>query len=208
MPREVRGRMTSVPAEQDTRGARVAERWSVPVLIAALASIPATFLTLFDGAYQTAGNTLHVLSGSVLVAETVVLLAIAEDKREWLRRNRWLVALTVAIVPAVLLAVGPLQLLRLVRVAGALRILRVRRILKAGRIIRSRYGFTSGWERAVTVGLTLVTAAFVALVLADPTSRSRELLEDVTGRVGVLGIVLAGVVLAAATYVVRTNRGR
>jgi CsoR family transcriptional regulator, copper-sensing transcriptional repressor len=200
--------MTTVEVGRDARAARVAERLSVPVLVAALASIPATFLTLLDGAYQTAGTALNGASGVVLVAETVVLLAVAEDKRAWLRRNRWLVALAVAIVPAVLFAVGPVQLLRVLRVAGALRILRVRRILKAGRILRTRHGFTSGWERVVTFVITLVTAAFVAIVLADPTSRSRELLDVAAGRLGVAGILVAGLLLGIATYVVRVNRQR
>jgi CsoR family transcriptional regulator, copper-sensing transcriptional repressor len=200
--------MTTVEVGRDDRADRVADRLSVPVLVAALASIPATFLTLLDGAYQTAGTALNGVSGVVLVAETVVLLAVAEDKRAWLRRNRWLVALAVAIVPAVVFAVGPVQLLRLLRVAGALRILRVRRILKAGRILRTRHGFTSGWERVVTFAITLVTAAFVAIVLADPTSRSRELLDVAAGRFGVAGILVAGLLLGIATYVVRVNRQR
>jgi CsoR family transcriptional regulator, copper-sensing transcriptional repressor len=187
---------------------RLAARLSGPVLLAALASIPATFLTLLEGTAATVGSTLNALSGAVLVAETLVLFAIAEDRRGWLRRNRFLVGLTVAIVPAVVFAVGPVQLLRLARVVGALRILRVRRILRAGRIIRERYGFTAGWERAVTVLLTLATAAFVAIVLADPTSRSRQFLDGATGRFGLLAVLVAGVLIGVATYVVRTNRGR
>jgi CsoR family transcriptional regulator, copper-sensing transcriptional repressor len=173
-----------------------------------LASIPATFLTLFDGAFQTAGTTLNALSGAVLVAETVVLLAVAEDKRVWLRDNRWLVALTVAVVVAVVFAIGPVQLLRLARVAGALRIIRVRRIMKAGRIIQQRYGVDARWERVATGVLTLAVAAFVAIVLADPTSQSRQFLEGAAGRFGALSAVLAGALIAGATYVVLSNRGR
>jgi CsoR family transcriptional regulator, copper-sensing transcriptional repressor len=196
---------TSTLATTD-RADRVAAKLSGPVLVAALASIPATFLTLFDGHYATVGTTLNVASGAVLVAETVVLLALAEDRRAWLGRNRWLVALTLAIIPAIVFAIGPVQLLRLLRIFGALRILRVRRILKAGRIIRERYGFTTGWERAVTLLLTLATAAFVAIVLADPTSESRRFLEDTVGRFGALGVLIAGAIVAVATFVVRANR--
>lgn len=200
--------MSAPPELAGDRAERVAERLSGPVLVAALASIPATFLTLLDGAYQTTGSALNAVSGAVLVAETVVLLAVAEDKRAWLRRNRWLVGLTIALVPAVVFAVGPVQLLRLARLVGALRIVRVRRILKAGRIIRERHGLTARWERVVTGAVSLVVAAFVAVVLADPTSQSRQLLEGAAGRSEVLGAALAGVLLAAATYVVRTNRRR
>jgi CsoR family transcriptional regulator, copper-sensing transcriptional repressor len=198
--------VTTTDLAAPDRADRLAARLSGPVLVAALASIPATFLTLFDGAYATVGTALNTLSGAVLIAETVVLLALAEDKRAWLHRNRWLVGLSVLLVPAIILAVGPVQLLRLLRVVGALRIVRVRRIVKAGRIIRERHGLTSRWSRVVTGTVVTATAAFVALVLADPTSESRRLLDDVVGQVGPVGVLLAGGLLAAATYVVRTNR--
>ena len=197
--------MTTAPSELADRADRLAERLAVPVLVAALASIPATFLTLFDGMLATAGSTLNLLSGAVLVAETVVLLAVAEDRRAWLRANRWLVALAAVVVPAVVFAVGPVQLLRLVRLVGALRILRVRRIVRAGHIIRERHDLDERWGRAVTWSLTLAAAGFVAVVLADPSSTSRAWLEQVTARVGVLGVAVAGVLIGAATYVVRAN---
>jgi CsoR family transcriptional regulator, copper-sensing transcriptional repressor len=191
---------------EEDRADRAARKLAVPVLIAALASIPATFLTLFEGTVATAGNALNTASGVVLVAETVVLLALAGDKRAWLRRNRWLVGLTIVIVPAVIFAVGPVQILRLARVVGALRIIRVRRIFKAGRIIRERHGLDGRWGRILTIGVTLLTAGFVAVVLADPTSRSRQVLDDTLGGFSTLGIVLAGLVVAGATYVVMRDR--
>lgn len=200
---EVRAGATG-PAED--RADRVADKLAGPVLIAALASIPATFLTLFEGTLATAGNALNTVSGIVLVAETVVLLAVAQDKRSWLRRNWWLVGLAVLIVPAVIFAVGPVQLLRLVRVVGALRIVRARRILKAGRIIRERHDLDGRWGRVLTFGLTLLTAGFVAVVLADPTSRSRQLLDDTFGQFSWLAVVLAGVLVAGATFVVLRDR--
>lgn len=196
---------TSVEEGED-RADRVARKLAMPVLIAALASIPATFLTLFDGTLETTGNALNTASGAVLVAETVVLLAVATDKRAWLRRNWWLVALAVLIVPAVIFAVGPVQLLRLVRVVGALRVLRARRILKAGRIISERHAGDGRWRRLVTFGLTLLTAGFVAVVLADPTSQSRQLLDDAFGDLSWLAVVLAGALVAGATFVVLRDR--
>lgn len=195
-------------ADREDRADRWARTLSIPVLVAALASIPATFLTLLDGGYATAGTTLNTLSGAVLVAETVVLLAVAEDKRAWLRTNRWLLVLCLAVVVAVVFAIGPVQLLRLVRVVGALRIVRVRRIVTAGRIIRERHGLDERWGRVVTVVLTSAAAGFVAVVLADPTSRSRQLLDGAAGRFGALAVALAGVLVAAATFVVVRARRR
>jgi len=197
----------SPPAPTD-RADRVAERLAVPVLVAALASVPAVFLTLAADPWATVGSGLNTLSGAVLIAETIVLLAVADDRRAWIRRNKWLVGLTLAIIPAVVFAIGPVQLLRLVRVFGALRIIRVGRILKAGKIVRQRHGLDQTWQRAIGVGITLLCAAFVALVLTDPTSVSRQALDEAGQRLGWIGVAVAGVLLAGATFIVRQQRDR
>lgn len=206
-PRSGQGTVTG-DAEPADRADRVAERLAVPVLIAALASVPAVFLTLFEAPWQTIGSGINIASGVVLILETVVLLALAEDRRRWIRRNRWLIALTAAVIPAVLFAVGPVQLLRVARVAGALRIVRVGRILKAGRIVQERTGLDEAWQRAIGLGVTLLCAAFVAIVLIDDTSTSRQAVDGVVDLVGVWGVLLAGALLAGATWLVRTERTR
>ena len=200
------------PVPVRDRADRVAQRLALPVLLAALASVPAVFLTLLDDPYESIGTGLNTLSGMVLIAETVVLFAVADDRLAWLRRNRWLVVLAVAIVPAVAFAVGPVQLLRLTRVAhairmvGAVRIIRVGRIVKAGRILRERAGLDARWQRVVAMIATLLAAAFVGITLADPTSASGGVLRSAVDVVGVPGILLAGLLLGGATYLVRTNR--
>jgi CsoR family transcriptional regulator, copper-sensing transcriptional repressor len=198
---------------------RLQQRLAVPVLIAALASIPAIFLTLLDDPWATVGTGINSVSGAVLVLETLVLLVMTHDRRAWLRRNWLLVVVTIVIIPAVIFAIGPAQLLRLlpvvrvlgvVRFVGALRILRVKRILKAGRILRERYGMDRGWEKAITVGVSLLCAAFVAVVLADPTSTSGEYARralDAVGLPGAVAVLIAGGIIAGATYVVARDRG-
>jgi hypothetical protein len=148
----------------------------------------------------------------VLVAETLVLFVVSQHRIAWLKRNRLLVLIALLIIPAVVFAVGPVQLLRLTRVAhllrvvGALRIIRVTRILKAGRILRERAGLDQSWQRVIGIAATLLTAAFVALVLTDPTSTSRELLDGAVERRGWIGVVVAGLVLGVATFVVVQSR--
>lgn len=204
------------PEHQD-RADRVAERIAIPVLIAALASVPAVFLTLLDQPYETIGTGLNTLSGAVLIAETLVLLAVSENRWAWIKRNRWLVLLVLAIIPAVVFAIGPVQLLRLARVVGALRIIRVKRIFKAGKLVRERAGLNRTWERVIGVAVTVLCAAFVAVMLVDPTStqqlnqlqsESQDAFGNVVNRLGWIGIALAGVILFAATYIVWTNRKR
>jgi CsoR family transcriptional regulator, copper-sensing transcriptional repressor len=188
--------------------ARWARRFAWPVLVAALASLPAVWLTLLAEPYRTVGTVGSLLTGAVLLAETVVLFAVSDHKRDWVRRNRWLVIVTVAIVVSVVLAVGPTQLLRLIRAVGALRVLRARHIVRAGRRVIGQAGLTRTWSRVVTGGVVALVAAFVAVVLADPTSRSRVLIENLVGGAGYTwAVVLAGLALAAAVVVLVRPRG-
>lgn len=197
----------------DERYQRWEERLAAPVLIAALASVPAVFLTLLDGAAESAGTVVNAISGAVLVAETVVLAALSRDKHAWVRENRWLLGFTALLIPAVVLAIGPVQLLRLVRVVGALRFLRARRIFRAASELRERAGLTGWTSKVLSLLAALLVAAFVAVVLADPTSRSRQVVEGLLQRAGgtgllVAAVVLAGALLAGATYVLARGRRR
>jgi len=185
------------------------ERWerrlAVPVLVAALASVPAMFLAAASqGVWSETGTVVDYASGAVLVAETVILLLVAEDKRAWIKGHRGLLVVTVLVLAAVVLAVGPVQVLRLVRTVGALRILRATRVVKAADTLRERFGFTGRLSHVFSVGAGLLVAAFVGVVLADPTSRSRSYLQAIVGDVStpvVIGAsVLAGLVLGGATY--------
>lgn len=194
-----------------TRAERWQARLALPVLVAALASVPAMFLTLAGGPLGTTGHLVDVATGAVLVAETVILLAVAESKRAWIRGHLGLIALTAAVVVAVVFALGPVQILRLVRAVGALRILRAGRIVKAARSVGLRHGFDGRLAQGLAAVAGALVAVFVGVVLADPTSRSRDVLTWAVGDVGTPLIVAlaatAGVVLGAATYLLARDTG-
>ena len=194
-----------------SREERWQDRLAVPVLVAALASIPAMFLTVADGALGTTGHVIDILSGAVLVAETLILLLVAEDKRRWLRGHLGLLALTAAVVVAIVFAIGPVQVLRLVRTVGALRILRAGRIVKAARALGARHGLTGWFTQALAAGAGLLVAVFVGVVLSDPTSRSRSLLTAVIGDVSTPVVLVlsavAGILLGVATYLLARDPG-
>lgn len=196
--------MQDTPEDAERRWER---RLALPVLIAALVSVPAIFLTMIEGPAASTGTVVNALSGVVLTGETVILFIVSSDKREWVRRNWWLVALTVLIVLSVVLAIGPVQLLRLLRLVGALRVLRVGRILKAGRLLSGRFEGT--WAHLSAFLASVLVALFVALTLADPTSQVRVLAEDVLPwSVGPVAVTIAALLLAGATFVVLFDRGR
>lgn len=177
----------------------------MPVLVAALVSVPAIFLTLLPEPWASTGTVVNVLSGVVLTGETAILFVTSGDKREWLRRNRWLVLLTVLIVVSVVLAIGPVQLLRLLRVVGALRVLRAGRIIKAGRLLTGRLEGT--WAHLPAMLAAVLVALFVALTLADPTSQVRVLAESVLPfTFGPVVVTIAAVLLAVSTFLVLFDR--
>ena len=84
-----------------SREQRLQARLALPVLVASLVSVPAVFLTFAPGVLGTTGRVLDLASGAVLLGETVTLLAVAEDKRAWVRGHRGLLVMTGVVVVGV-----------------------------------------------------------------------------------------------------------
>jgi CsoR family transcriptional regulator, copper-sensing transcriptional repressor len=82
----------------------------------------------------------------------------------------------------------------------------VRRIIKAGKVATERLGMTTRWRRVMIGTVSLMSAAFVAVVLTDPTSGESEWIDTVTETVGPVGVLLAGLLLGVATYLVVRDR--
>lgn len=198
-----------VTMTDDSKAAARERRWqarlAVPVLVAALVSIPAVFLTFLSGPWSDAGRVINFLSGLVLVGETLILFLVAPSKRAWFKRHLWLVVLTVLVVIGVLFALGPVQLFRIIRLVGALRILRTGRIIKAGRLLSGR--ISGRWNRLAALGASILVAIFVAATLADPSSTVREILRGVLPfDFGPIAVIASGLVLAGATFIVLFDR--
>lgn len=198
-------------ATEENGHARALERrLALPVLFCAVVSVPAVFLGMWgEGRWAEFGNRLNWLAGLVLWAEWILLIALAENRLGWLRTHRWSTFVAAVTLPAVVFALGPVQVLRLVRTAGTLRLLRVTRIIEAGGVLRRRMGLTGTRGTVVAAATTALSAVFVAAVLADPTSTSRRYAESLLSDAGPWPVALAVVVLAGATalVVVRRRRG-
>ncbi|MDN5595170.1 MAG: hypothetical protein ACTIB7_13620 [Brevibacterium aurantiacum] len=188
-----------------TREQRWQERLAVPVLVAALVSIPAIFLTFLSEPWSDAGRVINLLSGLVLVGETLILFLVTPDKKSWFKRHLWLIVLTVLVIIGVIFALGPVQLFRIIRLVGALRILRTGRIIKAGRLLSGR--ISGRWNQLAALGVSILVAIFVAATLADPTSTVREILRGVLPfDFGPIAVIASGLILAGATFIVLFDR--
>lgn len=187
------------------------ERWenwlAWPVLVAAMVSVPAVFLTLLDEPFEMIGHVALWSTTAVLAFETVVFFLLSPRKIEWVRRNWWLIGLTLATILAVVFSIGPMQLFRVLRSAGALRVLRAKQVAKAGESLANK-GKTRWRQRFGKILATVVVAAFVVMALAIPESDARTLIEDLVGEEGVVpAAVAAGLVTMTAMYfLVRSPR--
>jgi voltage-gated potassium channel len=104
----------------DERSRRVARRFEVPVLVAALLVIPVIVIeeSNVGDTWKTLGSILNWAIWITFALEVVVLLAVVPSKREWLRDNPLEVAIvlfTPPFLPASLQALRVFRLLRLAR---------------------------------------------------------------------------------------------
>jgi voltage-gated potassium channel len=108
----------------DERSERVAKRFELPVLVAALLVIPLLILDQADpgGAWEVVEIVLDWGTWLVFAAEVVVMLAIVPDRRRWLREHPvdWIV--TIVSPPLLPTGMAGVRLLRLLRVARLLRL--------------------------------------------------------------------------------------
>lgn len=183
------------------------DRLAWPVLVAALLSVPAVFLTLLDEPWATVGHVGLWLVTAVLVVETVVFFLVSPRKIGWILRNWWLIGLTAAGVLAVIFSIGPLQLFRILRSVGALRVLRAKQMARAGESLGKKG--SSRWSQVLgKVLATLVVASFVVIAMVDPDSEARTSIESLVGEEGAIAAAVAAgmITLVGMYFLVRSPR--
>ncbi|GHC91316.1 hypothetical protein GCM10007079_38520 [Nocardiopsis terrae] len=104
-----------------------------------------------------------------------------------------------ATLPAVVFALGPAQVLRLVRVAGTLWLVRVSRTVEAGGVLRRRMGLTGTRGAVVAAATTALSVVFAGVILLDPDSPGRRFLADLPENFGTRQVLLSLALAAAAT---------
>lgn len=133
----------------DERSERWQRRFELPVLVAALATIP--LLVLEQKHLSSPGGTLvriaNWLVWGAFAAEAVVLLSVASSRRAWLKSHPLDVAIVLFTIPVIPGAVPALRVLRV------LRLLRLVRIAPIARRIFSLDGLRYGSFLALLVML-------------------------------------------------------
>ncbi|MGH8878700.1 MAG: metal-sensitive transcriptional repressor family protein [Stackebrandtia sp.] len=195
------------PAETLTE--RIERRLTVPVLVAAVVSVPAVFLAAWgSGGWAITGIVIDALAGALLWFEWIILLLLAENKREWLKRHRWTLLIVVLTIPAVVFALGPFQLLRIVYSIATLRVLRVRRIISAGRVVQRRLELSGLTKVILAIGVSALCLVFSAVLLFDPNSDTWVVAELVVRHLDIGPTAILGVALLLIAFLLWRNRRR
>ncbi|GAB3275687.1 hypothetical protein GCM10027563_02450 [Parasphingorhabdus pacifica] len=189
--------MNASSEEVPDRASELERRLQAPVLIAAAAAVPAVFLTGMDGGAGIVGTVLNWVSMVVLTGESVLLFWFSSDRIAWLRSHWWVALVAIVTVPAVLFAIGPVQVLRAARVVTAFQILRVSRLIKVARVLH-RHGRRFGRLRDLLwISVLALALVFAGSVLTDPEASSRRVLSFVFDH-WMWTAPVAGVLLAVA----------
>ena len=195
------------PSTESPLAVRVERRLAVPVMVAAILSVPAVFMAVWgDGVVADIGVVVNWTAGGVLWCEWLVLMILAEDRLDWMRRHKWTIAVAALTVPAAIFTLGPVQLLRLVFVVASLRVLQVRRIISAGRILARRLGL-DGWRRITLLGATGVLGSlFLIAILLTPNAQVWLAGDVIATQVGPIPAIVISSILLVAAYLAWRNR--
>jgi len=107
----------------DEHSERMQARFDLPVMIAALLTIPLLVIEESDygQAWAAIGVALNWGTWLVFLAEVVVMLRVVPDRKRWVRENPIAVVVT-ALTPPFLEVLAPVRMLRLLRVLRLVRL--------------------------------------------------------------------------------------
>jgi voltage-gated potassium channel len=108
----------------DARSARIASRLQIPLMIAAVLTIPAIILeeTHRGGTAHTVGLVANYVIWFTFAAELAIMLAVVPSRRAWLRHHPLEVIVVVLTPPFLLTAFQGVRLLRVLRVLRLFRL--------------------------------------------------------------------------------------
>lgn len=148
----------------DERSERFQRRFDVPVMVAALLTIPLIVIeeSDFGQPWDGIGVALNWGTWLVFLAEVLVMLAVVPNAKRWVLDNPIAVGVTV-LTPPFLSAFAPIRLLRLARVL---------RLIRLGPLMRRLFSMEGLRYAAVLAAVTIVAggAAFAAVEPHETTA--------------------------------------
>ena len=107
----------------DERSERLQRRFDLPVMVAALLTIPLIVIeeSNFGQPWDGIGVAINWGGWLVFLAEVVVMLSVVPNRKRWVRENPIAVVVT-ALTPPFATLFAPLRLLRLLRVLRLIRL--------------------------------------------------------------------------------------
>lgn len=212
------GHGTHVLEGMTPRQAEIAQRLELPVMVAVLTAFPALVLhTLhLDGIWGLLVNLLNLAVWLVFLAEMVIMLRIAPDRRSWMRSNKLDIALVVLTPPFL---PGPFQTLWLLRLLRLLDILplfgRVFRIdgfryvailaflavfgggLAFAELERDQEGVNNAWDGVWWAVVTITTTGYGDLFPVTTPGRALGMV------VMSIGPIVVGMIAASVTQLLQ-----
>ena len=154
--------MGRISSGMDERSERVAKRFERPLLVAAGLTIPVTILQLLPTGdpWREIADVLNWAIWLAFLAELVVMLAVVQSKKRWLREHPLELAIVVLTPPFLTNAVQSIRVLRLLRLA---------RFLRLAPLIRALFSAGGLRYAAVFTGITALTAG-AAFASVEKTS--------------------------------------
>jgi voltage-gated potassium channel len=185
----------------DERSARVAKRLELPLLIAAVLTLPTTVVeeSHIGHPWSQIATGLNWAIWLMFLAELVIMLAVVPSRRWWLRHHLLEVAIVVLTPPALLTAVQPIRLLRLLRVLRLFRLaplvryalsmegLRFAAILAALTAVAGGAAFAAVEKVSVGDGIYWAVTTMTTVGYGDITPKTSE------GRIVAVVVMLIGI---------------
>jgi len=142
----------------DERGQRLRRFFEIPILVAALLVIPAILIEALatDPGVISIGNWLNWIIWVVFAAEFFTLLAIAVNKRTFVRKSWLEVAIVILTFPVIFLVASNLQMAGVARLARLLRLTRFAAVMSLAGTTVTRIFSKRGL--VYIVGITLILA--------------------------------------------------
>lgn len=174
------------------------------VLLAALASVPATYWHSSKGSMHDVGVVMGWLIWLVFAAEVVVMSIVSDDPRAWMRGHQFELFVTVTSFPILLDLPGVRELIGVFPLLGSVKLLKALKILKLAKVFKLLHASSlAGWVvRIVSVAAGLVVLGLVGSMtshkkLESPGHGVKYLADEVSDVVGTGSTVVVLAFVAA-----------